>query len=40
MQMRRSQIEKTLRALNDVSNLQIRGVEVQVEGDSDTALQS
>lgn len=39
MTLRRSQIEKTLMALNQVSNLQIKQVEIQVEGDADTALQ-
>ncbi|HLD27869.1 MAG TPA: GerMN domain-containing protein [Patescibacteria group bacterium] len=39
MQMRRSQIEKTLMALNEVSELEIKEVEIQVEGESSTALQ-
>lgn len=39
MAMRRSQIEKTIKALNDVSNLEIKEVEIQVEGESETALQ-
>lgn len=39
MAMRRSQIEKTIKALNEVSNLEIKEVEIQVEGDSGTALQ-
>jgi len=39
MSMRRSQIERTLKALNDVSNLQINYVEIQVNGESETALQ-
>ncbi len=39
MTLRRSQIEKTLMALNQVSDLQIKQVEIQVEGDAETALQ-
>ncbi|OGY88981.1 MAG: hypothetical protein A2927_00950 [Candidatus Komeilibacteria bacterium RIFCSPLOWO2_01_FULL_45_10] len=39
MAMRRSQIEKTIKALNDVSDLQIKEVEIQVEGETETALQ-
>lgn len=39
MTLRRSQIEKTLMALNQVSDLQIKQVEIQVDGESDTALQ-
>jgi len=39
MQARRSQIEQTLKGLNNVSGLRIRNVEIQVEGDSATALQ-
>ncbi|MDP2586404.1 MAG: GerMN domain-containing protein [Candidatus Komeilibacteria bacterium] len=39
MTLRRSQIEKTLVALNEVSDLQIKQVEIQVDGDADTALQ-
>lgn len=39
MSMRRSQIEKTLKALSDVSNLKIKEVEIWVEGEKDTALQ-
>jgi len=39
MQARRSQIEQTLKGLNGVSSLRIRNVEIQVEGDSQTALQ-
>ena len=39
MIMRRSQIEKTLKALNEVSDLEIKEVEIQVEGDSQSALQ-
>lgn len=39
MLMRRSQIENTIKALNEVSGLQIREVEIQVEGETDTALQ-
>lgn len=39
MAARRSQIEKTLRALNEVSSLRIKSVEIQVEGDAQTALQ-
>ena len=39
MMMRRSQIEKTLKALNEVSELEIKEVEIQVEGDSQSALQ-
>jgi hypothetical protein len=39
MQMRRSQIEKTLMALNEVSALDIKEVEIQVQGESSTALQ-
>ncbi|MBU1131129.1 GerMN domain-containing protein [Patescibacteria group bacterium] len=39
MAMRRGQIEKTLKALNEVSGLQIKDVEIQVEGESETALQ-
>lgn len=39
MTLRRSQIEKTLMALNQVSNLQIKQVQIQVDGDADTALQ-
>lgn len=32
-EMRRSQIEKTLKSLNEVSNLRIKEVEIQVEGE-------
>lgn len=39
MQARRSQIEKTLKALNDVSSLKIKSVEIQVDGESVSALQ-
>lgn len=39
MSARRAQIEKTLKALNNVSGLRIKNVEIQVEGDSATALQ-
>ncbi|MCX6785743.1 MAG: GerMN domain-containing protein [Candidatus Komeilibacteria bacterium] len=39
MSLRRSQIEKTLTALSEVSALRIKSVEIQVEGRSDTALQ-
>lgn len=39
MSMRRSQIEKTLKALSEVSNLKIKEVEIWVEGEKDTALQ-
>jgi len=39
MQARRSQIEQTLKGLNSISSLRIRNVEIQVEGDSQTALQ-
>ncbi len=39
MGMRRSQIEKTLKALSEVSNLRIREVEIQVEGQLENVLQ-
>jgi len=39
MTMRRSQIEKTLMALNEVSDLEIKQVEIQVDGNAETALQ-
>jgi hypothetical protein len=39
MGLRRSQIEKTLTALSEVSALRIKQVEIQVDGRSDTALQ-
>ena len=39
MQARRSQIEQTLKGLNNVSGLRIKNVEIQVEGNSQTALQ-
>ena len=39
MEMRRSQIEQTLKSLNEVSNLQIKAVEIQVEGDRENVLQ-
>jgi len=39
MAMRRGQIESTLRALNEVSNLRIRDIEIQVNGETETALQ-
>ncbi|MFA6304838.1 MAG: hypothetical protein WCV73_02715 [Patescibacteria group bacterium] len=37
--LKRSQIEKTLKALNEVSTLQIKQVEIQAAGDSASALQ-
>ena len=39
MTMRRDQIEKTLMALNEVSNLKIMQVEIQVDGSTDEVLQ-
>ena len=39
MEMRRSQIAKTLMSLNEVTDLEIKEVEIQVEGDSQSALQ-
>jgi len=39
MQMRRSQIEKTLISLSEVSNLNIKAVEIQVEGSFENVLQ-
>lgn len=38
MAMRRGQIEKTLKALNEVSNLLIKKVEIQINGQTEAAL--
>lgn len=37
--MRRGQIEQTLKALNNVSNLQIKYIEIQVEGQTEVILE-
>jgi len=39
MGLRRSQLEKTLLGLNEVSNLNIKTVEIKVDGETETALQ-
>jgi len=39
MAMRRSQIERTLMSLNEISNLQIKEVEIWVDGSADEVLQ-